>query len=199
VIIVATVAFVQEYRSEQTLEALNTLVPHRCNVLRGGQMCSMLAEELVPGDIVYLASGDRVPADGRIVSCSGLLVDESTLTGETHPRDKTADALPDAEDGISTSGSGCLSTGASNSVGTNASGGGASGASSGGSGVHDRHNMVFMGTLVSSGNATVVVISTGLLTEFGKTFQDTKDVEKGRTPLQVSLTSNPHYCFTANS
>jgi Ca2+-transporting ATPase len=188
VIIVGTVAFVQEYRSEQTLEALNTLVPHRCNVLRSGQLCSMLAEELVPGDIVYLASGDRVPADGRIVSCSGLLVDESTLTGETHPREKTADPIPDADDGISTSGSsnGSLSNG--NSISGNMSGGAASTmsiSSSAGSGVHDRHNMVFMGTLVSSGNATVVVISTGLLTEFGKTFQDTKDVEKGRTPLQV--------------
>lgn len=193
VIIVGTVAFVQEYRSEQTLEALNTLVPHRCNVVRSGQMSNMLAEELVPGDIVFLASGDRVPADCRIVSCTGLLVDESTLTGETHPREKTADAIPDAEDSMVTSSSTGSSSGSSNSTGSGGSSPKVSASSSsgggGGTGVHDRHNMVFMGTLVSSGNATVVVISTGLLTEFGKTFQDTKDVEKGRTPLQVRACS----------
>jgi len=68
VIIVGSVAFIQEYRSEQSLEALSTLVPPRCNVIRSGQTTNILAEELVPGDIIRLASGDRVPADARIIS-----------------------------------------------------------------------------------------------------------------------------------
>lgn len=62
VAIVGSVAFIQENRSEQSLEALSTLVPPRANVVRSGQMTNILAEDLVPGDIFRLQSGDRVPA-----------------------------------------------------------------------------------------------------------------------------------------
>jgi len=85
---VGSVAFVQEYRSEQSLEALNTLVPPKCNVIRDGKVVNILAEDLVPGDIVRLVSGDRIPADGRIIVLNALTVDESSLTGETEPREK---------------------------------------------------------------------------------------------------------------
>ena len=61
------VAFVQEYRSEKSLEALNKLVPHYCHVLRGGRLITMLAYELVPGDIVQFSTGDRIPADVRLI------------------------------------------------------------------------------------------------------------------------------------
>lgn len=88
VVIVGSVAFVQEYRSEQSLEALNTLVPPRCNVTRDGKVVNILAEDLVPGDIVRLVSGDRIAADGRIIVCNALMVDESSLTGETEPKNK---------------------------------------------------------------------------------------------------------------
>lgn len=155
VIIVGTVAFIQEYRSEQTLEALNTLVPHKCNVMRDGHLTTMLAEELVPGDIVKLRGGDRIPADARIVVCNGLLVDESAMTGENEPREKTPDPMMENSDEES--------------------------------GLSAKSNMLLMGTLISSGSATAVVTTTGLLTEFGKTFQDTKDVEKTRTPLQIMM------------
>eukprot|EP01038_Epipyxis_sp_PR26KG_P014627 gene14627-19646_t len=98
VVIVGSVAFYQEYRSEQTLEALNDLVPPTCNVLRSGQIVNILAEELVPGDVVRLQSGDRIPADLRIISGNSLSVDESSLTGETEPREKNTDPLPDLSD-----------------------------------------------------------------------------------------------------
>lgn len=62
VVIVGSVAFIQEYRSEQSLEALSTLVPPRCNVLRNGEVENILAEDLVPGDLVRLNSGDRIAA-----------------------------------------------------------------------------------------------------------------------------------------
>lgn len=65
--IVVTVAFVQEYRSEKSLEALNKLVPHRCRVVRNGQTLDVAAECLVPGDVILLTVGDRVPADARLV------------------------------------------------------------------------------------------------------------------------------------
>lgn len=83
VVIVGTVAFVQEYNSEQSLEALNNLVPPTCNVIRNGISHNVLAEELVPGDVVKLVAGDRVPGDIRVIVCNGLTVDESSLTGES--------------------------------------------------------------------------------------------------------------------
>ncbi|KDO27157.1 calcium-transporting P-type ATPase [Saprolegnia parasitica CBS 223.65] len=86
--IVVTVAFVQEYRSEKTLDALKELVPPRCRVVRDGLTQELDASDLVPGDIILIATGDRVPADGRLVEAINLDVDESSLTGETHPVSK---------------------------------------------------------------------------------------------------------------
>ncbi|KAG6853669.1 hypothetical protein C0991_002467 [Blastosporella zonata] len=93
VLIVLTVGFIQERRSEKSLEALNKLVPHHCHVLREGQTTHVLANELVPGDIVTFSTGDRIPADIRIVSCIDLEIDESSLTGETEARRKNHETL----------------------------------------------------------------------------------------------------------
>lgn len=92
VLIVLTVGFVQEQRSEKSLEALNKLVPHHCHVLRDGQSIRILANELVPGDIITLGTGDRVPADVRLVVAVDLEIDESSLTGETVARRKGTEA-----------------------------------------------------------------------------------------------------------
>jgi P-type Ca2+ transporter type 2C len=88
VLIVLTVGFVQEQRSEKRLEALNKLVPHHCHLLRDGKQLHLLANELIPGDIVTFTTGDRIPADVRILSAADLEVDESSLTGETDARIK---------------------------------------------------------------------------------------------------------------
>lgn len=85
IIIVVTVAFVQEYRSEKSLEELNKLVPPSCNCLREGSLEHFLARNLVPGDIVHLNVGDRVPADLRLFDSTDLAIDESSFTGETEP------------------------------------------------------------------------------------------------------------------
>ena len=66
IVIVVTVGFVQEYRSEKTLERMGALLPPTCKVLREGQYHNILARYLVPGDIVCLEVGDRVPADVRL-------------------------------------------------------------------------------------------------------------------------------------
>ncbi|KAI8610043.1 PMR1-type calcium-transporting P-type ATPase [Chytriomyces sp. MP71] len=92
-VIVVTVAFVQEYRSEKSLEALNTLLPHYCKAIRNSTPLKLHAEDLVPGDIVHLAAGDRIPADLRLLVCNDAEVDESSLTGETRPVRKGIDAL----------------------------------------------------------------------------------------------------------
>lgn len=85
IIIVVTVAFVQEYRSEKSLEALTKLVPPVCHCVRNGQLETFLAQDLIPGDIIVLNIGDRVPADIRLFEAVELAVDESSFTGETEP------------------------------------------------------------------------------------------------------------------
>ncbi|XP_014607375.1 PREDICTED: calcium-transporting ATPase type 2C member 1 [Polistes canadensis] len=93
IIIVVTVAFVQEYRSEKSLEELNKLVPPTCHCLREGQVETFLARNLVPGDVVYLNIGDKVPADIRIFEAIDLAIDESSFTGETEPAQKSTAPL----------------------------------------------------------------------------------------------------------
>jgi P-type Ca2+ transporter type 2C len=94
VVINAIVGFYQEYRAEQSLAALRKMLPRRTHVRRDGQKCSIDAEGLVPGDMVLLEAGDRVPADGRLVIAANLDIDESTLTGESQPVSKQVMALP---------------------------------------------------------------------------------------------------------
>ncbi|GIY75726.1 calcium-transporting ATPase type 2C member 1, partial [Caerostris extrusa] len=93
IVIVVTVAFVQEYRSEKSLEELNKLVPPTCTCLREGSQESFLAKNLVPGDIVLLSIGDRVPADLRLFEATDLSIDESSFTGETEPSTKVTKPL----------------------------------------------------------------------------------------------------------
>uniref|UniRef100_A0A9J7ZXI5 Calcium-transporting ATPase n=2 Tax=Cyprinus carpio TaxID=7962 RepID=A0A9J7ZXI5_CYPCA len=103
IIIVVTVAFVQEYRSEKSLEELGKLVPPECHCVREGRLEHLLARELVPGDTVCLSVGERVPADLRLFEAVDLSVDESSLTGETTPCTKTSAPQPAATNGNITS------------------------------------------------------------------------------------------------
>ncbi|KAG6891163.1 hypothetical protein C0992_009777 [Termitomyces sp. T32_za158] len=182
VLIVLTVGFIQERRSEKSLEALNKLVPHHCHVIREGETKHVLANELVPGDIVTFSTGDRVPADIRIVSSIDLEIDESSLTGETEARRKDEETCQyDVSQGRATSDPVALA---------------------------DRTCIAYMGTLVRngmssesevllrsfihdfiyiSGRGSGVVIATGAATEFGVIFSMMQDVEEKRTPLQLSM------------
>lgn len=99
IIIVVTVAFVQEYRSEKSLEELGKLVPPECHCIREGNLEQRLARELVPGDTVCLSVGERVPADLRLFEAADLCVDESSLTGETTPCSKSTSPQPAASNG----------------------------------------------------------------------------------------------------
>lgn len=83
VLINAIVGFVQEGRAEQALRAIGGMIAPHANVLRGSQRVSVHARDLVPGDIVLLEPGDRVPADTRLMRARGMLVDEAILTGES--------------------------------------------------------------------------------------------------------------------
>lgn len=84
VILNAVLGFVQEYRADASIKAIQSLVNPECTVLRNGNRQTIPNEELVPGDIVLLESGNKIPADIRIVSSTdGFKVDESMLTGES--------------------------------------------------------------------------------------------------------------------
>lgn len=87
----ATLGFIQEYRSEKTVEYLRKFVAPVAHVMRGGKRIAVEAETLVPGDVVYLEAGDQVPADMRIVSENNLTVNESVLTGESVSVSKSAE------------------------------------------------------------------------------------------------------------
>lgn len=97
IFIVVTVAFIQEYNSEKALDELNKLVPPSCNCIRNGEINSLLARELVPGDVVVLNTGDRVPADLRLFQAVDLMIDESSFTGETEPAQKITEKIPKSD------------------------------------------------------------------------------------------------------
>lgn len=87
-------SFWQEYRAEKATEALRMLLPSFARVVRDGEELRLPAEELVPGDVMLLAEGDRICADGRLIAEAELRIDQSVLTGESHPVRKTSDPVP---------------------------------------------------------------------------------------------------------
>ncbi len=88
VILNAVVGFVQEYRSEKAMEAMEKLTAPRARVLRSGKDVVISAKEVVPGDILILETGDRIAADGRLLETVDLSIDEAILTGESNPVNK---------------------------------------------------------------------------------------------------------------
>jgi len=93
VILNAAIGFFQEYRAEQAMAALRSMAAPNARVLREGVEQVLPAGSLVPGDIVNFEAGDIVAADARLIECPNLRVNESALTGESVPVDKTDEAL----------------------------------------------------------------------------------------------------------
>ena len=89
----AVVGFVQEYRSEKAIEAMRKMTAPQASVLRDGGEAVIPAEEIVPGDVLLLETGDRVAADARLLEVVDLSTDEAVLTGESTPVEKKTDAV----------------------------------------------------------------------------------------------------------
>ncbi|KAJ2868867.1 hypothetical protein GGI22_000602 [Coemansia erecta] len=157
----ATVGVLQETNAENAIAALKEYSPDECRVVRNhGQISKAHAEELVPGDIVLVSVGDKIPADARVLSIesSVLRADQALLTGESVSVTKTSAAL------------------------------GAATAKSGGRlVVQDQTNMVFAGTSVVFGRARCVVTATGTKTAIGDIHSSITDQISEKTPLKKKL------------
>ncbi len=96
VILNAAIGFAQEYRAEKAMAALRSMAAPTARVIRDGQEATLVAADVVPGDIVVLEAGDVVPADARLIECPNLKVNESALTGESQPVEKSPEPLEEA-------------------------------------------------------------------------------------------------------
>ncbi len=90
VLFAVLLGFVQEYRAERAIEALRQLAAPTATVLRSGEEQTVPARDLVPGDVILLRAGDKIPADGRVIESINLQVEEAALTGESMPVEKHA-------------------------------------------------------------------------------------------------------------
>lgn len=95
IIINAAFAFFQEYKAEHAVQALRRLLPSKAWVTRGGQFVEAARREIVPGDVLILEEGERVPADARLIEAKGMRVDNAALTGESRPKRRIAEATQD--------------------------------------------------------------------------------------------------------
>jgi sodium/potassium-transporting ATPase subunit alpha len=95
VIITGIFSYFQERKASNIMDSFKNMVPDQANVLRNGETATILAKELVIGDIVFVKGGDRIPADIRIIEASGMKVDNSSLTGESEPQSRTPEFTHD--------------------------------------------------------------------------------------------------------
>ena len=95
IVINAGFAFFQEYKAERALQALHLLLPDKAWVTRSGQPVEVTRREIVPGDVLILEEGERVPADARLIEAVGMRVDNAALTGESRPKRRTVEATED--------------------------------------------------------------------------------------------------------
>ena len=151
VLINGIVGFIQEYRVEKAIEHLKKLVTSNTKVYRGGQLLQIPSKEIVPGDLVVLEEGQKVPADIRLIQSFSLSTIEAALTGESTPVNKSVEALQDSTP------------------------------------IADQKNMVFSGTIISSGGGMGIVISTGMNTELGKIAKLVTNEPEPVTPMQKKL------------
>ena len=150
VILNAVFGYVQEYKAEKAIEALKRLSSQESVVLRDGKKQTIASKLLVPGDIVVLEQGTKVPADLRILETIDLQIGESIITGESAPVTKKTEIFRNAV-------------------------------------LAERKNTAWMGTIVTYGRGTGVVVETGMNTEMGKIAHTIQEAGEEGTPLQKKL------------
>src|SRR5262245_34787755 len=94
VVVNALLGFIQEGKAEKALDSIRNMLSAEARTMRSGETRMIPAEQLVPGDVVLLESGDKIPADLRLIDAKNLRTEEAALTGESVPTEKTVDAVP---------------------------------------------------------------------------------------------------------
>jgi len=144
----AIIGFFQEFKAEKSIEALKKMISQKAKVIRDDKEQIINAIDLVPGDILLLESGDKVPSDARLFEIINLHLQEAALTGESIPVAKDLKELPEK------------------------------------TALADKHNMVFSGTIVTTGKAKAIVTDTGMSTQIGKIAKLISETKADMTPLQ---------------
>lgn len=150
VVCIISIDVIQEWKTDKTLKALNDLSAPRITVIRDGKETTILSSDIVPGDLMLICEGVKIPADGVIVSCSDLCINESSLTGESEGVWKVSHNNAEACQGSSD---------------------------------YWRRDYCYAGTLVTQGNALVLVEKTGTSTEYGKIGLNIASASTEKTPL----------------
>jgi len=99
VVINALLGFIQEGKAEKALDSIRNMLSAEARTMRGGETRMIPAEQLVPGDVVLLESGDKIPADLRLIEAKNLRTEEAALTGESVPAEKTVDSAAGKRNG----------------------------------------------------------------------------------------------------
>lgn len=94
IVFAAGLGFIQEYRAEKSLEALKKMAAPTATVLRDGHQIEIPTRDIVPGDLFFIQTGDRIPADGRLLEAINLRAEEASLTGESVPTEKITEPIP---------------------------------------------------------------------------------------------------------
>lgn len=180
VLIVGTISYIQEYRADRSLEKLSKQMPAMCKVIRDRQVHEIEAQLLVPGDIVYLSEGQRVPADLRLFDVHALSINEANLTGEAIAQHKTDQASPEKHIESVLLNQTSIINNNNNNNGSNSN-----------QANEDKNfifnNLALMGTLVESGHCRGIVIGTGKCTRYGEVYSMLKSTIQPKSPLQVNI------------
>ena len=155
-------SFIQEYQAERTLAALKRSLPHAVRLWRDGELTTLAAAELVPGDRILLQEGDQVPADARLLRSVELYLDLSVLTGESLPVAREGEPIAS------------LGVGEGEPKVTPMP-------------MRERANLVLAGTTVASGHGEAMVYATGGETEFGHVAHLTAATERSASTLEMQV------------
>ena len=162
VLVNTILGFIQERKAYKTLESLKTVLTPHAWVIRNNQEKEILVEEIVPGDVVLLKQGDKVPADGVVIHELDCWINESVVTGESEPVQKQVFQVKNQD----------LPTLATHLRNLNKL---------------PEKTQVFMGTVVSTGSATMIATRTGSETTLGKIAHEVQQQEHTETPLAKRL------------
>lgn len=138
----------QEWKAEKSAESLRNLLKIRIKAKRENRFLNIESEELVPGDIVFLESGNKIPADIRLINSTNLRIDESLLTGESSAVEKNSCVITEENLHIA-----------------------------------ERSNMLYAGSVMTSGRATGIIVETGINTEIGKIAKVITTLAVSKPPL----------------